>query len=400
MNNYYKHDFNSTCENPKIIDNVVYNMKFKNSTINLKNKDATYNITTLQRPSYKKLINDVVSVNNYGDTEKALNKITKRTGENYKLERPSFHKDMVYPRYGYDFNGMEKLNIQQNGIKIQLGNKTLNEMFRTQINDPTDINYKQEGRPQRKVYKYMNIADSKLNISEKINVIQEAVRSDPAISENKEAVDRILNVVLGFFNLENIQNMEDKDLDELISILSSIKYSSNWRIIPNKPRFRFLTWELYENSPVQPYYNILLSSPYTLQDGRPPTEPIEYHGRTGGKGSKILIQNISLFKALGLLKSYSKEKEKFFVLDLENNSLIPFKMANEIVQSDLETYKNEVINYTIDEDDLDDVDDLYNDDENISGIPNVPDTEDMNSTLDDDLNRLLNTPQDTSTTEP
>jgi hypothetical protein len=88
MHNYYKHDFNSTCENPKIIDNVVYNMKFKNSSTNLKHSDATYNITTLQRPEYKKLINDVVSVNNYGETKKALNSITKRTGENYKLERP------------------------------------------------------------------------------------------------------------------------------------------------------------------------------------------------------------------------------------------------------------------------------------------------------------------------
>ena len=75
-------------------------------------------------------------------------------------------------------------------------------------------------------------------------------------------------------------------------------------------------------------------------------------------------------------------------------------MASEIIQSDLETYKNEVINYTIDEDNLDAINDLYNDEENISGIPNLPETEDMNSTLDDDLNRLLNTPQDTSTTEP
>ena len=146
-----------------------------------------------------------------------------------------------------------------------------------------------------------------------------------------------------------------------------------------------------------------MSSPYNLKNGRLPTEPIQYHARPVGrigKEDKTNIQNISLFKALGILKQYSKRRDEFFVIDLEEHNLIPFKMASEIIQSDFETYKNEVINYTIDEDNLDAINDLYNDEEDISGIPNVPETEDMNSTLDDDLNRLMNSPQDTSTNEP
>ncbi len=55
--------------------------------------------------------------------------------QNYKIPQPRSRVDNL------DFDRPRALNIQNNGVKIKLGDRTLSEMFHVQLDDPTDVTW-------------------------------------------------------------------------------------------------------------------------------------------------------------------------------------------------------------------------------------------------------------------
>ena len=345
--NYYKHDLNSTCSNPNINNNVVGGQVLF--------KDVKQGIDkTINRPQFNKFINDVISINNEQETLKvfnALNSDKNRTGINRVIERPQFYKGMVYPRRGYDFNGMEKLNIQQNGIKVQLGQQTLNELFRTEINDPNDTTYAAEGRAQRKITVYKNIADATLSVSEKITMLKTIILTQPNL--NLTAIDDILTVVKDFLNIQKIGNMTQVDLDMLSESLKLMKYSKTWMDLPVAPLQRFMTLNEYLTLGASSSINLLLLNPYN------PPNPLRQINKTvrylqiprgPPRGPYNIVANlneiyIDIIDTINLLSQHADEvnPDKRLVLDLEDRAIIPLAYALDILNNNRMTYINETI---------------------------------------------------------
>ena len=92
-------------------------------------------IFNIQRPSFK--ADEVAPINS-----KIVGKVlkSKRSGTgNYNIKRESFLAPDIMGRYTIDFDKLELQNLQQDGIKVRLGDKTLRDIFDIQIDDPTDM---------------------------------------------------------------------------------------------------------------------------------------------------------------------------------------------------------------------------------------------------------------------
>ena len=143
-------------------------------------------ITEMKRPVYvPKTINQVSS----DSLDKFKNK---RTGTgNYDLKRLNF---MAVPIHGRNVIDFEKLQLQeqaQQGIKVQLGDKTIRDLFQVQVPDSSDREwlriYNERkangisdeyqkispplGRPQRTVVKMVNPGQQLLNFDEKLKLL-------------------------------------------------------------------------------------------------------------------------------------------------------------------------------------------------------------------------------------
>ena len=79
-----------------------------------------------------------------GEVMKNDNSLQSYTRRPRTLQEPvlrvnNFLSPAPVPRHIPDFDGLRALDEQQQGIKVQLSDKTLNQLFSTQIPDSTDI---------------------------------------------------------------------------------------------------------------------------------------------------------------------------------------------------------------------------------------------------------------------
>ena len=246
---------------------------------------------------------------------------------------------------------MEKLNIQQNGIKVQLGQQTLNELFRTEINDPNDTTYIVENRAQRKITVYKNIADATLSVSEKITMLKTIILTQPNL--NLTAIDDILTVVKDFLNIQKIGNMTQVDLDMLSESLKLMKYSKTWMDLPVAPLQRFMTLNEYLTLGASSSINLLLLNPYN------PPNPLRQINKTvrylqiprgPPRGPYNILANlneiyIDIIDTINLLSQHADEvnPDKRLILDLEDRAIIPLAYALDILNNNRMTYINETI---------------------------------------------------------
>ena len=167
---------------------------------NLKPK-AGGKIFNMDRPAYKAGINTC----NCGSTEPIdLKKLNKRNGlGNYNIERRNFDAPKIRPRIAGDFDKLQAIDIETQGAKIQLSEKTIAELFKTKVGDKTDSKWLAEkarltalyqargmtpleierefevnkplGREQRKITSNQNIGQSSLSVADKIDEIKQEV---------------------------------------------------------------------------------------------------------------------------------------------------------------------------------------------------------------------------------
>ena len=94
------------------------------------NTDRTYSSEIQRTPIILKPINKVSEIANI----KSI-----RTGVgNYDIKRMNFLTEQIAGRNAINFEKQQLLDIQQQGITVKLGDKTLNDLFSVQLADDSD----------------------------------------------------------------------------------------------------------------------------------------------------------------------------------------------------------------------------------------------------------------------
>lgn len=79
---------------------------------------------------------------NTGDVSLPKNR---RTGlGNYNISRNNFLSPPIRGRDTLDFDRLQAQEIENAGVKVQLGDSTLEKLFKIQIDDPTDLSWIEE----------------------------------------------------------------------------------------------------------------------------------------------------------------------------------------------------------------------------------------------------------------
>ena len=133
---------------------------------------------------------------------------------NRDITRSSFTAPKIRSR-AIDFDKLQAIDIETQGAKIQLSDKTISELFKTKIDDPQDIKWIAEkarltaqfraagltsqqieielntnkplGREQRKIVGKVNIGQSSVSMADKLNVLEDEVKEGRAESRLQQA---------------------------------------------------------------------------------------------------------------------------------------------------------------------------------------------------------------------
>jgi hypothetical protein len=184
---------------------------------------------------------------------------------NRNIVRNNFIAPPIRSREIIDFERLQAQDIEMGGIKVQFGDKTIEKLFKIQIDDKTDIAWVDErnrrlasgetetqinnnppfGREQRKVNKMTNFGEQNLSLEDKIEQIAVAVKqgNSETIGEmGKMAV--AISALLG--NVDTLSKMTIKDLAKRANLDGFVNdwQSENDYFLPagyafSKPAMRF-----------------------------------------------------------------------------------------------------------------------------------------------------------------
>ena len=177
-------------------------------------------------------INDLVDENpSYviHDTKTIPIIISTRNGSR-SIVRRNFEQPQSKSRQLPDFDNFESLDRAKNGMLVQLGESTLDKMFKVMVADPTDKEWLAErdrlvasgwkddqlqanpplGREQRKIDKTVNIGDASLSAGTQLDAISRLIESSHADGKDErfsitEKVVDILTALKGSTNLNFTQ---------------------------------------------------------------------------------------------------------------------------------------------------------------------------------------------------
>lgn len=259
---------------------------------------------------------------------------------NMRISRPNFISPEIEPRKVISFEELQARDIEQAGIKVQLGDKTLEKLFKIEVPDETDVEWLDEykrrlnagetesqidanppfGRKQRTKPEMKNLGDQNINLEEKLNVIEKAV---------KQGGKDINNIILILSNtMTQAQNIT---LNELKTIKATLR-----SVFPIKETYKAfgLKNRLYSRKQylkLQGVINLFILNNTDMKDLEYPVEALTIDKKTNkvitdiSKGSQAnkgfyKIGNISV--GLGATK---KREEGY--LDVENRKIISREMA-------------------------------------------------------------------------
>jgi len=134
---------------------------------------------------------------------------------NRDITRANFLSPDIRPRNAIDFDKLQAIDIETQGAKIQLSDKTIAELFKTKIPDPQDVKWIAErdrmrtafqlagltpaqieielntnkplGREQRKINGQHNIGQSTLSMGDKLHELEQEVKDGRAESRVQQA---------------------------------------------------------------------------------------------------------------------------------------------------------------------------------------------------------------------
>ena len=176
----------------------------------------------IERPAFKKGTTMAI----VDESKRTANLKNNRSGlGNNLIIRQSFETPNVAPRQATDYALQELIDRQQQGIKVQLSDKTLQDLFQVKTVDPQDFAWIAEynrriaagetkeqlaisppfGREQRVMFKRVNFGSAtslsegtSLSISEELKLLRDAVTAGSASSDLVNILAKLLELTTKF----------------------------------------------------------------------------------------------------------------------------------------------------------------------------------------------------------
>ena len=256
-----------------------------------------------------------------------------RTGRNYEIMRTNFLASEIKGRNVVDFGVLEQQREQDEGIKVALGESTLQKLFQVQVDDPTDQAWITEknrrlaageteaqikasppfGRPQRKVMKKLNFGAQGLDINDKIELSKNAILQGVNMNQAQLAgITANLAQVLG--DVQQLGAMSQAGFTNLQQTLNQLSLPKSWQGAGFN--HRFFTAQQYNKQ--AGLINLYLLS--NLAKGRTLREPVVLYPMNTdvtspqNRSLPVLVSNI----ARNLQRSGAKPGR---ILDLETKAI-------------------------------------------------------------------------------
>jgi hypothetical protein len=184
-------------------------------------------------------------------------------GNNY-ITRNNFKSPPIRPRDAIDFDKLQAIDIETQGAKIQLSDKTIAEIFQTKIGDPQDLKWIEEkarliaryqalgmnpqqienelnvnkplGREQRKIIGKVNIGQSTITMADKLNTLETEVKEGRAESRVQQA-QLIGQFALVLADTNAISALSQLQLTNLGEALARVGVPTNHKALGLIPRF-------------------------------------------------------------------------------------------------------------------------------------------------------------------
>lgn len=192
---------------------------------------------TITRPAFRA---GTVIIKDYTDVQLPID-IRSGLG-NYTLIRENFVAPPLMPRAAVDFDKLNAQDLEAQGIKVQLGERTIEQLFKTYVKDKTDVEWLNEsnrrrtagetpeqlrnnppfGREQRKVSKITNFADQSVDLDTKLNRISSSVRQgrDETKVEMANIAAEVARILTDVGNLDAMTSTQLAAISAVINRMS------------------------------------------------------------------------------------------------------------------------------------------------------------------------------------
>lgn len=212
----------------------------------------------IARPSFK----SGTTVNKMGSVA-PLTQNNRRGLGNRDITRSNYIAPPIKGREILSFERLQAQDISEGGIKVQLGDKTIEKLFKVQIDDPTDIKWVEAknarlaagetleqinanppfGRPQRKVSRMTNFGAQGLSIDDRMEQLKVAVNQGNA-DNRTEIAQLIANTAMLLGNVGQLQNMTQTGFNNLRQAIGRMNIPKHWRAMGF--RHRYFTLQQYK----------------------------------------------------------------------------------------------------------------------------------------------------------
>ena len=175
---------------------------------------------------------------------------------NRQLNRINFIAPKIKGRVLTSFNKLEAMDIKYNGSKVQLSKNMLDKLFKIEVGDNQDEDWILEknrrlangetldsinlnppfGRPQRTIFKNVNLAMQGLNLNEKLSAISRVLLTENI--QNPEQKPIVAGHLLGIVKDEEFTiKLNDDQIELLVNSIGRLRISANHQeALPELPR--------------------------------------------------------------------------------------------------------------------------------------------------------------------
>ena len=261
-------------------EETLCNFAFKTNPQNIITKNNQFNIA---RPAFKS------GAVMQGNMNVPMLK-NKRTGDGDRnMERNNFIAPPIKGREQLDFEKLQaqEKELQSNRNEIQLGDKTIEKLFKVQIQDPTDIEWINEynarisagetaeqiaqmpplGRPQRQVSQMRNFGQQGLKTDDKLELLSASILQSN--TSNGADMAKLVASTAQLLNDANaLGNFTQQQFNQLRVIINRLSIPKNYRVYGFT--HKYFTWEQYRRE--QGFINLYILS--NLGSDRSLNEPL------------------------------------------------------------------------------------------------------------------------------
>jgi len=242
----------------------------------------------IKRPAYR-------SGKDYRDIDVPPLDVNERDGMgNYDITRLNFIAPPIKGRYVIPFETLQAQDIEFGGIKVQLGQKTLDKLFKIQVDDPTDKNWLDEyerrlrageteeqlklrpplGRPQRKITKMTSIDGKEQSLTDKIETVYAAINQGYGQSTQQRAALMLkVKEILGNQDdskqqdaLNDLLKKSDEARQQLEDILRKIGMTPLSRSSTSATLPPYAGPQVYQTNDPSPFLGLTTKPPFLDKD--------------------------------------------------------------------------------------------------------------------------------------